>query len=299
LLSSLGYDVVVGNSHSLLSYYFNFILGAGFFLHEQEIKNYKLKHPNVKHIHIYYGNKIIGDIVNSKSNQISCSPNYVDEVWISPHYNIYKNYLMTFYKTDKIFTIPYIWENQFVKNLKFQKSKNISILEPNLNVTKHCMPSILIAEELYNQDNDAFDSLNVYCSNELKKYRFFKSWIRHLNVFKDNKLKLENRLPFEEIIKNGPGVFLSHQVMNELNYVYLEALYLNIPLVHNAKTLKQTGYYYKNYDTKQGAKQLSLALNQEKNRFLKNNLKLETEKLLYNYNPKNPKIINEYKRLFK
>lgn len=268
------------------------------FLHELVIQKYKVKYNQVRHIHIYYGNKVIGDIVNSNTNKISCSPNYVDEVWISPHYNIYKNYLKTFYNNEKIFIIPYIWESKFVKNLNFDISRNISILEPNLNITKHCMPAIMIANELHQQNSSVFDTVYVYCSKSIRKHRFFNSWLRHLRIYKDNKIRLMDRLPFVEILQNGPGVFLSHQLMNELNYMYLEALYLDIPLVHNSEPIKKTGYYYKQYDTKMGAQQLNLALQHHSNSHVNNQIKTETNKILNQYSPFNPKVINEYKKLF-
>lgn len=37
---------------------------------------------------------------------------------------------------------------------------------------------------------------------------------------------------------------LSYQYDNPLNFLHLETLYLNYPLIHNSKPYKNAGYYY-------------------------------------------------------
>jgi hypothetical protein len=39
-------------------------------------------------------------------------------------------------------------------------------------------------------------------------------------------------------------VVLSHQWENGLNFLYIDALYLRYPLVHNSPYFKECGYYY-------------------------------------------------------
>ena len=44
------------------------------------------------------------------------------------------------------------------------------------------------------------------------------------------------------------SIIVSHQQDNALNYLYLEALYLNLPLLHNSHFIKECGYYYPDND---------------------------------------------------
>jgi len=299
LLEDIGLNVTCGNLQEHKGIFFDYILGVESFLHQSEIQQYKKINPKVRYVHIYYGNKVIGDINNSTSNNIASNTKLVDEIWVSPHYSLYKNYLSTLYNNKNVFTIPYIWKPDFIFDVEVKPSNNVSILEPNINVTKHCMPPILIAEELYNQDPNAFNTVNVYCSSKLKRSRFFISWLKGLNVFKNDKVILHDRMPIADILNNGPGIFLSHQLMNALNYTYLESLYLNIPLVHNSDMLKKAGFYYPDYDTHTGAHQLKLALHQHKNKNLNSAIRRVSEDLIYQFNPTNPKVIDEYKSMFK
>ena len=45
------------------------------------------------------------------------------------------------------------------------------------------------------------------------------------------------RCRFSDVFSH-PDILLSHQWNNALNYLYLEALYKNIPLVHNSDFLQ-------------------------------------------------------------
>ena len=77
----------------------------------------------------------------------------------------------------------------------------------------------------------------------------------------------------------------------------MESLYLNIPLVHNSEYIMDGGYYYPDYDTKEGARALKKALlNHDEN--LDNYIK-SSKKILDQYSPKNPEVIKQYKNLFK
>ena len=39
-------------------------------------------------------------------------------------------------------------------------------------------------------------------------------------------------------------IILSHQLKCELNYLYFEALYLGLPLLHNSPMISEYGYFY-------------------------------------------------------
>ena len=61
-------------------------------------------------------------------------------------------------------------------------------------------------------------------------------------------------------------MLVCHQILNPLNYLYLDAVYLGYPVLHNAYMCEDLGYYYKGSDTIEVAKMLSYILeNHDKN----------------------------------
>ena len=91
------------------------------------------------------------------------------------------------------------------------------------------------------------------------------------------------------------NTIVSHQVENELNYLYFEALYLGLPLIHNSDMLSDYGYYYPKNDVQMAAKQVKNAfLNHEKQL---NAYKGDAQRLFEKYSPYNPNNINGYMSL--
>ena len=288
----------------------DFVLNTSWLIDIKLLKKLKQKNNSFKNIHILYGNSMLADIERCGWNDhVSVNPDHVDEVWISPHYEIAFNYFKTYYKTEKVFTLPYIWSPDYIKQAEkelakkgkscFYKpglEKNIGILEPNLNITKHCLPSIMVIEEYINtfQEN-SFKDVNVYCSQKLTDKMYFKSLLWNLNITKLNKIFFAPRKKFTEIFSSESNVVVSHQLLNGLNYTYLESLYLNIPLVHNSEYIKSAGYFYPDYNTKKGSAALNEAL-----LYHDNNLEEYSQKsreVIKHYSPQNPKNIEKYKKL--
>ena len=110
-----------------------------------------------------------------------------------------------------------------------------------------------------------------------------------------NKIEFKPRIKVSKILTGFSNVFISNQLLNSLNYTYLEALHFNFPLVHNSYDIKSAGYYYPNYDTKLGSKALELALNYHDQDL--EPYKERSNKILFKYSPKNPLVIEKYKKL--
>ena len=117
-----------------------------------------------------------------------------------------------------------------------------------------------------------------------------------LDITKKGKITFADRKKFSTIFSKEANVVVSHQLLNALNYTYLEALYFNIPLVHNSEYIKDAGYYYPDYDTILGAKALNEALTfHDKNL---DDYKRRASRVIDRYSPTNPLVIEKYKKLF-
>jgi len=287
----------------------DYLLQTGWVVSDKDIDLLKSKNPSCKNIHIHYGNRLLADVEQCKWDNIALSPYRTDEVWVSPHYDFSFEYFKTFYKTQKVFELPYIWSPDYaiMHNNILEKAgrscfynpdrvKNIAILEPNLNMTKNCIPSIFIVEEVFRQNASCFQDLTVYCSSKIRDKKYFRSLMWNLDITRNGRIYFADRKKFASIFSQECNVVVSHQLLNALNYTYLEALYFNIPLVHNSEYIKEAGYYYPNYDTQKGGAALYDALTYHDKNLDK--YKQEADRVLFKYSPKNPGVQERYRKLF-
>ena len=304
-------NILIVEKHEILDYCkdLHSVIHSSWDIDNQIIDELKIKFPKFKNIHIHYGNRLLADIEQSSWNHTSpIIPYKIDEVWVSPHYKFSIPYFKTYYKSQKIFELPYIWSPKYIQThekiwnkaglscfYSKDKPKNIGIFEPNLNITKHCLPSVMIAEELYCQDKNIFDNLHIYCTSRLEGANYFKKLMWNTEMQKDRVIKYKPRQIVSKSLSSECSISLSSQLLNGLNYTYLEALYFNLPLVHNSKYIKSAGYYYPEYDIQKGAESLRLALTYHDKNI--EEYKKQSQIILNRYSPENPFVISEYKKL--
>ena len=287
----------------------DYLLQTGWVVPKSDIDLLKDKNSNCKNIHIHYGNRLLADVEQCKWDNLCIDAYRVDEVWVSPHYEFSFAYFRTYYKTQRVFELPYIWDDMYIKihadifaragqSCEYDPNakKRIGVLEPNLNMTKNCIPSIFIVDELMNTHEDLFDMLTVYCSSTIRDKKYFRSLMWNLDITKKGKITFADRKKVALIFAQESNVIVSHQLMNALNYTYLEALYFNIPLVHNSEYIKDAGYYYPDYETQLGAKALHQALTYHDKNL--EQYKESAQKVLYRYSPHNPLVKEKYNKLF-
>lgn len=287
-----------------------------------------LKSKGTKLVYYDCGNLYIIDMENIlfKDGKGSIKNDYdFDEVWMIPQMeNTNYYYLETIYRKP-IRVVPFLWSSyhidriskQLVDNGKYKpksEPKRISCFEPNINVFKYCMYDVLIAEKAYNLRPELFKHLYVTNSLHLKEKEKFVSIMNSLNIVKNKLTTFEGRFIAPHFLSTYTDVVVAHQWENALNYAYLDALYLDYPLVHNAHLCKDAGYYYDEFNVDKGAKQLIYAIEnhdnnleeyKERNKkvldrysvFNENSLKVYDE-LIDNLFKKNKKIKNRYYNIY-
>jgi hypothetical protein len=72
-------------------------------------------------------------------------------------------------------------------------------------------------------------------------------------------------------------------------------MYFGTPIVHNSEFFKDHGYYYSEWDAKEGSYQLQRAIETHKGNYLKERER-DREKL-WEFHPDNPKNIEGYSQL--
>jgi hypothetical protein len=90
-------------------------------------------------------------------------------------------------------------------------------------------------------------------------------------------------------------IVICHQLLNPLNYLYLDLVYMGYPVLHNAYMCKDVGYYYDGSDTIGGSKQLNWILENHDNNI--EEYAERNKKILERYHSDNPSLIETYDKL--
>lgn len=242
-------------------------------------------------------NKNVGNI------RIWNNPHF-DEIWTVPQiYEQNKYYLKRFHKNKNVKSVPFVWdsflldeENKKQNGKCFYQNKrdkkNITILEPNNDVLKYCMFPALITDHVYSEQPELIDKMYVTNTSNIRTNNIFVQYMKHLNIVKDKKAFFEDRFPTSEILSTLSDVVVSHQWDNPLNYFYLDVVYYNHPLIHNAHMCKDVGYYYEGFNGDEAKDKLHWVLENHDNN--KDKYKEKNQKQLKKYRANNPDIINQY-----
>ena len=257
-----------------------------------------------------------------KKIDISYFRGNVDEVWYVPqqgHQNHDYYRILNGLEDDKVFAVPFIWDPMFIDQACESYGKdavktgtqsgspiylkptsdrplNICIYEPNMNVVKYALLPLLIAEE-FKRGGGNIGLVNMMMGSRILKNDYFKSILYNLDLVNpgDTNLRTFGRKPVVETLANHADIVVSHQWENPLNYAYLDCLYLQYPLVHNADMIQDAGYYYPECDLKTASAQLKKAADSHGDNLESYNE--QSEEVLTRYTVYNEKLVQTYKEL--
>lgn len=300
------------------------LLLVGVIYNREAIKEYKSLNKNNKVIYYVVGNKYIIDMEGVMFNLEDRHSSYdldIDELWVIPqHWNTCKDYLRVLYNLDesKVKQVPFVWDPMFLDKQtakytsqpdeepnvemmpiylpnKDNANKTISVFEPNMNVFKWSMIPTLIMEDYYRKGG-VFNKINLFGSKKLIESELYRGILSKMDMFMKDPVKI-NILPRVEIViaLTNTDVVIAHQWENPLNYAYLDALYLNFPLVHNSPMIKDAGYYYPGFNIEEGKIQLENAMNKH-DRYI-NDYNTRSENVLTRYTVYNEAMLDLYNKL--
>lgn len=237
-----------------------------------------------------------------------------DELWYVPQQDeVNKGYYSTLYRTKSL-KVPFLWSPKFLKQARdgvqrgfeaghhkkgweydsTKEKKIVGIMEPNLNIVKFCLLPTMIVEECYRSDigKEYIEKLRITNSEKVKDDKLFMSHIKTFDLYKDKKISAESRYQTAYVLTQFLDVLVCHQLLNPLNYLYLDATYLGYPVLHNAYMCEDLGYYYEGSNIEEGAKVLGHILeNHDKNIESYNS---RNELVLGKYRTDNQKLIESY-----
>lgn len=300
------------------------IVMMGAQIHDSKLKKFKSQSKSKKVVAYKCGNNYIISLENILFKDVT--KNYYeyetefDEVWYVPqqHETNY-GYFATLYRANS-FAVPFIWhhrylrestenveksffEGRYKKHWKYdpdKKKKMVGIMEPNINVVKFSIIPAFITEQSYRGKigKEFIEGLMISnAKDSVAKNKEYMSLISTLDLYKDGKISAESRYQTAYFVTQYIDVLICHQLLNPLNYLYLDAAYLGYPVLHNAPLCKDLGYYYEESDTIGGAKQLDFILTEHDK-----NLDAYDERndvVLQRYHAENEDIIKMYDKLIK
>lgn len=236
----------------------------------------------------------------SASNQRTAwkSDGLVDECWYVPQQG-YQNHeyyrVLMGLEHDKVKPVPFVWDPMFIDQIEslYDRNKNVPIyqpkensekklciFEPNMNVVKYSMIPLLIIEDAYVNHNIDYKFTTLISGDRLPKKTVWKSTVDSTKMIAKT-IKTAGRLPVHSILANHADIVISHQWENPLNYAYLDTMYLQFPLIHNADMIQDAGYYYPDFEIGKGAEKLKWVMDHH-------------DKHIDEYNEKNEKVLTRY-----
>lgn len=197
-----------------------------------------------------------------------------DAVWQLPKDEIFNSMMGAIHRCP-VEIVPYIWAPTFLdKSIADIVSTDVrfgyvpgslanavpSIFEPNLSPIKIGLIPFMICEAVNREDPTLLKHVNLLNASHLAKHQTLYQLVSNSTVYKTSKISITARDFFALVMIRGSNMVVSHQINCPQNYLYLDTIYGNYPLIHNSELFKSVGYYYPDSDIDEGARQIKLAI---------------------------------------
>jgi hypothetical protein len=273
-----------------------------------------LRTVGAKIVKLYLGN-ILNIDVETIQNYSTMFFNHhivgeIDEIWTSPHYMQHIDYAALLNRTpiDKGRVVPYVWDSCFLTQYgnreQFEwipptdwRTMDIVIMDPNISFQKCTFYSILLVEAYSKLHPEWRGTVHIINGDRLKlSSNSHNNLLPALSLYRTNRIRLYERKKIHQILEqHRSACFLTHQWNNDYNYMTLELLYCNYPILHNSEGWAPYGYSYsinaweKAIETLHGA-----LLNHERNLHI---YKTHAANLIWKHSSHNPSIQRRWREL--
>ncbi len=232
-----------------------------------------------------------------------------DEVWVSPHYEMHREYAATLNhvaltpETCKI--AAYIWGPEFItkfgtSNIRWKPSTDIPtflIMEPNISFQKSSIVPLLILEAFHRANPTITFKVVVGNGDRLRKIPYANNcFLPNLEIHKKNMIEFLDRMDIFTIMQKYPSAYpICHNFNNEYNYMTLEYLHCGYPIIHNSPSWSDAGYYYEGDSIKEGVNALAKALSIHTDSL--DTFIAQSGALIWRHSVNNPKVQEAWKKL--
>ena len=218
-------------------------------------------------------------------------PDRCDEIWLLPKDELSAPMMRTLHRCP-VHMVPYIWHPRFVEQRIAEVSAHglgygyeshqprrqprrqphtqsdtdtprsglrVAIFEPNISVVKTSSMPMLICDEAYRADRTSVASMHVLNTLHMKDHLTMLHLANSLDLVRQHKATFYGRHDIVGFMAEHADAVVSHQWQNDQNYMHLDVLYGDYPLIHNSPWLRDAGYYYPGFDAQEGGRQLLAA----------------------------------------
>jgi len=218
------------------------------------------------------GNEYFVDVERSIYKQPHaglCSRKVYDAIWTLPQYEDCCTDYYSLNTRAPVRIVPHLWSPLFLEmgssklpaGVRFgyqpgRKHWRVCVFEPNLSMVKTSVIPMLACEEAY-RANPKFPEMFRFLNTEKAKNNpGFVRFAQSLDIVKNGLSSFDGRFYYYEFMAHHGDCVVSHQWHNAQNYLYYETLYGGYPLVHNSPIIKNSGYYYPDFDCREAGAQL-------------------------------------------
>ncbi len=236
-----------------------------------------------------------------------------DEIWVSPHYEMHREYAATLNHvplgpdTSKI--AAYIWGPEFITKFGTSTIKwkpptadeipTFLIMEPNISFQKSSIVPLLILEA-FHRSNPTFKFKVVIGNGQRLQMVPYSAncFLPNLEIFKKGMIEFSGRSDIFTTLNKYPSAYpICHNFNNEYNYMTLEYLYCGFPIVHNSKSWSSAGYYYDEDSIEDGVKAVATALSKHAESF--DTFIAQGAAVIWRHSINNPKVQEAWASLLK
>jgi len=261
----------------------------------------------------------LGNILNIDIETVQCYNNMffnhhlvgdIDEIWTSPHYNQHVDYAAIINRTDmnNSRVVPYVWDSCFITQYGTKEMfewvapekwqfMDFVMMDPNISFQKCSFYSLLLIEAFSKQFPEWRGKVHIINGDRLQiSSNALNIFLPSLSMYKNNRIVLYPRKKIHDILKeHRSACFITHQWNNDYNYMTLELLYCNYPILHNSEGWSEYGYYY---SIDKWQKAIQTMYNAVKNHTDNLNIyKTHAANLIWKHSVHNPLIQERWKKI--
>lgn len=204
-------------------------------------------------------------------------PGRCDEVWVLPKDRLFIPMLRALHQRP-VHETPYLWSPVFLdesaRELEHSHGYKFgyrtgslgvakpAIFEPNISPIKMGTIPFMICEAAFSERPNRIEKVMYLNGHHMASQNTFINLVKQFSLYEKGKLTIAARDVFSHVMSIQSNMVISHQLECNQNYLYLDTLYGNYPLIHNSDLFSDVGYYYPHNDIAAGLDQLWTALNE-------------------------------------
>lgn len=197
-------------------------------------------------------------------------PERCEEIWLLAKDMAFAPMLRTIHRCP-VHEVPFLWSPRFLEQaLRGQLNGSAyfgyrpeslttgtaraAIFEPNISPIKMGLIPFMICDSVESRSSAVIDRVSFLNAESLRENNYFEQFIQKSSLYHAGKVVITGRDYFVQVMSSGYNIVVSHQLHCQQNYLYLDALHGNYPLIHNSEFFRGIGYYYTESDIAAGAR---------------------------------------------